>query len=90
MSQKRIAFKVHGTVQGVNFRSFTEKKASGYGLTGWVKNSDDEKVIGEAQGSGEALQKFKKDLGEGPSAAKVVKVETDEIETKSGETSFSA
>lgn len=47
-------------------------------------------VIGEAQGSGEALQKFKKDLGEGPSAAKVVKVETDEIETKSGETSFSA
>lgn len=90
MSQTRIAFKVHGTVQGVNFRSFAEKQASKYGLTGWVKNTSDDKVAGEAQGSEEALEKFKKDLNEGPSAAHVVKVETDNIEAKSGESSFSA
>jgi len=47
-------------------------------------------VVGEAQGSGEALQKFKKDLNDGPSAAHVVKLETKEIDTKNGEASFSA
>lgn len=36
------------------------------------------------------MEKFKKDLNEGPSAAHVVKVETDNIEAKSGESSFSA
>jgi len=50
----------------------------------------DAQVAGEAQGSEEALEKFKKDLNEGPSAAHVVKVETDNIEVKSGESSFSA
>ncbi|KAJ9658884.1 hypothetical protein H2198_003454 [Neophaeococcomyces mojaviensis] len=90
MSQTRISFKVHGTVQGVNFRSFTQKKANSYGVTGWVKNTSDDKVVGEAQGTTEALQKLKKDLNEGPSPAHVVKVETEEITTKDGESSFSA
>lgn len=62
MSLQRIAFKVHGTVQGVNFRyghatherrmvkdvndlrSFTQRQAESYGLTGWVKNTNDDKV----------------------------------------------
>ncbi|KAK5079087.1 hypothetical protein LTR51_001282 [Lithohypha guttulata] len=71
-------------------RSFTETQAQTYGLTGFVKNTSDDKVAGEAQGSEDALQKFKKDLNEGPRAAHVVKVETKEIESKSGESSFSA
>ena len=47
-------------------------------------------VVGEAQGSEEALEKLKKDLNQGPGPAHVVKLETSEIETKSNETSFSA
>lgn len=47
-------------------------------------------VTGEAQGSEEALSKLKKDLNDGPGPAHVVKVETNEIETKDGESSFSA
>ncbi|KAK4937127.1 hypothetical protein LTR10_022179 [Elasticomyces elasticus] len=40
----RIAFTVHGRVQGVGFRDFTQRKASSYGLTGFVKNTSDDKV----------------------------------------------
>ncbi|KAI9873341.1 MAG: hypothetical protein M1830_000515 [Pleopsidium flavum] len=87
---KRISFRVHGEVQGVNFRSFTEKKASSYGLTGWVTNTSNGKVEGEAQGDEESLQKFIKELNNGPSAAHVVKVEKTEQDVKEGEKSFEA
>jgi len=87
---KRIAFTVHGKVQGVCFRDFTQQKASSYGITGYVKNTSDGKVAGEAQGEEEALKKLKSDLNEGPRAAHVVKLEVKDIETKNGESSFDA
>lgn len=37
----QISFTVNGTVQGVNFRSWTEDKARGLGVTGFVKNASD-------------------------------------------------
>ena len=43
---------------------------------------------GEAQGDDESIQKFLKDLNEGPSAAHVVKVEKLETEVKDVENSF--
>ncbi|MCJ1473331.1 hypothetical protein MMC13_001982 [Lambiella insularis] len=85
---KRISFKVHGTVQGVNFRSFAQKKASAYGLTGWVSNTNNDKVVGEAQGDDDSVRKLLKDLNDGPGPAHVVKVEKDELELKEGEKSF--
>lgn len=48
------------------------------------------KVEGEAQGDQSSLDKLKKDLNQGPPAAHVVKLETNEISTKSGESSFRA
>ncbi|KAI9795804.1 MAG: hypothetical protein M1833_006825 [Piccolia ochrophora] len=86
---KRIYFKVHGEVQGVFFRAFTEEKATSYGLTGWVKNSSDGSVEGEAQGDESSIEKLLKDVNKGPSAARVSKVDTSEREVKSGESSFS-
>jgi acylphosphatase len=63
MMSKRIFFRVHGTVQGVNFRfekpisttwqntdvdrSFTQSKAQSYGLTGFVENTPNNKVSGD-------------------------------------------
>lgn len=47
-------------------------------------------VAGEAQGEAEALDKLTKDLHRGPSAAKVDNVEVKDIETKSGESSFTS
>ncbi|KAL8771859.1 MAG: hypothetical protein Q9209_002797 [Squamulea sp. 1 TL-2023] len=85
---KRIKYTVHGDVQGVNFRSFTQSKASSYGLTGWVKNTSSGQVEGEAQGDDEAIQKLLKVLESGPPAATVSEVEKSEVEPKEGESSF--
>ncbi|KAL8938918.1 MAG: hypothetical protein Q9216_003638 [Gyalolechia sp. 2 TL-2023] len=85
---KRIQYTVHGNVQGVNFRSFTESKASSYGLTGWVRNNAKNQVEGEAQGDDEAIQKLLKFLESGPPAANVTKVDKSEMDVKEGESSF--
>jgi len=89
MSQ-RISFTVHGKVQGVFFRDFTQKQAGTYSVTGFAKNSSDGTVTGEAQGDEEALKKFKSALNKGPSRANVTKVEVKDIAVKDGEKSFDA
>ncbi|KAL8961695.1 MAG: hypothetical protein Q9193_001791 [Seirophora villosa] len=68
--------------------SFTQSKASSYGLTGWVKNVAGGKVEGEAQGDEEGIQKLLQVLDSGPSAATVTKVETSDIDLKDGESSY--
>ncbi|KAI4259111.1 MAG: hypothetical protein LQ352_000905 [Teloschistes flavicans] len=73
---------------GVNFRSFTQSKASSYGLTGFVRNNSSDQVEGEAQGDDESIQKLLKVLKSGPPAASVTKVDTSEIDAKKGESSF--
>ncbi|KAF2819531.1 Acylphosphatase [Ophiobolus disseminans] len=88
MSSKRISYKVDGEVQGVNFRSFTQKQAKSIGLTGFVTNVSDGTVQGEAQGSDDAIKQFVQHLNKGPSAASVSGVEHSEISTKSGESGF--
>ncbi|KAL4733756.1 Acylphosphatase-like domain-containing protein [Aspergillus similis] len=88
MATQRIAFKVHGTVQGVGFRDYTMKRAAEYGLNGWVKNTDCGRVEGEAQGSEESIQKFLKDINNGPRHAHVVKLEKKTLDSKDGESQF--
>ncbi|KAJ3505366.1 hypothetical protein NM208_g16200 [Fusarium decemcellulare] len=75
---KRVYFVVHGRVQGVGFRYFTQKKAQEYGVTGWCRNTHDKKVEGEAQGTDEILTKFFKDVDNGPSHARVTQVTQEE------------
>ncbi|GAB7341064.1 hypothetical protein MBLNU457_7384t1 [Dothideomycetes sp. NU457] len=86
---KRISYLVEGSVQGVNFRSFTVDQAQSLGVTGFVKNTPDGTVTGEAQGDQSSLDKFVQHLNKGPSAAKVQKVDTKEISVKQGESDFS-
>ncbi len=45
-------------------------------------------VEGEAQGDEDSLQKFLRDINDGPKHAHVVKVEKSTIELKEGESSF--
>jgi acylphosphatase len=87
-SRQKISYKVEGTVQGVFFRKFTAKQAKSLAITGFVENASDGSVVGEAQGSDDAIQEFVKHLGEGPSAARVSKVDHEDVEAKSGETGF--
>ncbi|KEY72556.1 hypothetical protein S7711_05627 [Stachybotrys chartarum IBT 7711] len=88
---KRVFFVVHGSVQGVGFRYFTQKKAREYGVTGWCRNTNDKKaskVEGEAQGADDVLSRFFKDVDEGPSHARVVQVVKEDRNAVEGEADF--
>ncbi|KOT89943.1 (NiFe) hydrogenase maturation protein HypF [Streptomyces sp. NRRL F-5755] len=50
-------FEVYGTVQGVGFRPFVQRLASGLGLDGWVRNVDGHVVIDTA-GPAPSLHRF--------------------------------
>jgi acylphosphatase len=68
---------VHGRVQGVGFRDFTQRRAEELGLTGWVRNQPDGTVEAVAEGDRATLERFLALLNRGPNAARVVRVETD-------------
>ncbi|USP80100.1 uncharacterized protein yc1106_07374 [Curvularia clavata] len=89
MSSKRIQYKVEGRVQGVNFRSFTQKQARSLGVTGYVTNASDGSVQGEAQGSEDKINDFIQHLNKGPPASSVSKVDHSDIATKADESGFS-
>ncbi|KAJ5603953.1 hypothetical protein N7537_006909 [Penicillium hordei] len=84
----QIAFKVHGTVQGVGFRDFTQKCAKLDGLKGWVRNTTCGRVEGEAQGSDEKVKKFLQRIDKGPSMAHVVKLEKRDLDVRHDEEGF--
>lgn len=44
MSVRRVHAVVHGLVQGVFFRDYTQQKAKELGLSGWVRNLPDRTV----------------------------------------------
>ena len=44
--------------------------------------------MGEAQGDEESIKKLLKDIGKGPSGARVVKVEKESMEVQEGEGGF--
>ncbi|XP_055331956.1 acylphosphatase-2-like isoform X2 [Paramacrobiotus metropolitanus] len=54
-----VEFEVFGLVQGVFFRKYTQRHAQELGLTGWVQNTPRDTVIGQLQGSKEAVEKMK-------------------------------
>lgn len=54
-----------------------------------MADDDRSQVSGEAQGDQSSLDKFVQHLNQGPSAAKVSKVDQKEISTKEGESGFS-
>ncbi len=70
------AIRVSGTVQGVGFRAFVQKKALQHSLFGYVENHPDGTVYLEVSGPSEALESFVRALWTGPSpVAKVENVE---------------
>ncbi len=66
---------VWGRVQGVGFRWWTRRTASALGLAGHVRNLANGAVEVQARGNGEALDALEKALLEGPSMARVDRLE---------------
>ena len=66
---------VRGLVQGVFFRKYTQQKAYELNITGWVRNTDDDRVEIFAQGEENNLEKFIEWCKEGPPKAEVENIE---------------
>ena len=69
---------VRGRVQGVGFRDFAQRAATGLGLTGYDRNLDDGRVEVYAVGPQEKLEEFSGKLRHGPRWSDVWGVEEQE------------
>jgi len=67
---------ISGFVQGVGFRQFIKQNALKLGLTGWVKNLQDNRVEAVFVGSKENIEKMITLCRKGPFLSEVKDVET--------------
>jgi acylphosphatase len=74
-----VRFVVSGIVQGVGFRWFTVRRATGLGLTGFVRNLADGRVEVVAAGDSSTVGELEAALRVGPRSAQVASVEKAEI-----------
>ena len=73
---QRLEAKIYGRVQGVGFRVFVRDKALALGLTGYARNKFmPRRVEVVAEGPKPALQTLLRFLEEGPSLARVERVD---------------
>lgn len=72
---QRVHLKIHGRVQGVFFRANTQKEAQGLGLVGWVRNTHDGGVEAVAEGERALIEAFVAWCHQGPSHARVDRVD---------------
>lgn len=75
---KHLNIRVTGLVQGVFYRATASLKASQLGITGFVRNERDGSVYIEAEGHADKLAIFAMWCQQGPTGARVEKVETEE------------
>ncbi len=73
--RKRVVVLVSGLVQGVFYRTETERKATELNLTGWAKNEPLGLVKIVSEGEKENLEKLIEWTKQGPTLAKVDKIE---------------
>lgn len=75
---KRVHAYISGRVQGVFFRAATQRAAMDFNITGWVRNIADGRVEAVFEGEDENVDKMLAWCHEGPPAARVEKVLTQE------------
>jgi acylphosphatase len=79
---KHYNITITGRVQRIGYRFSTMQSAYRYGVHGFVKNLDDDKVYIEAEGEENNLQDFLQWCKKGPLGAKVENVDFAEGELK--------
>ena len=84
MSEKTVAVRISGRVQGVSFRAWVEREARRRGLGGWVRNCADGSVEARFAGPAGTVDEMVALCREGPAAARVDGVETREVEAEPG------
>ena len=78
---------IHGFVQGVSFRAWTQHQAQLHGLCGWVRNRRDGAVEAVFSGPGDLVDVMLKACHEGPAGSRVDRVEVIEGDPPGGEPS---
>jgi acylphosphatase len=81
---RSVLVRVSGRVQGVGFRDWTQRKAAGLGLSGWVRNLATGEVEALFTGSRETVDKMLAAVRRGPQLARVDDVKVQEGEPASG------
>jgi len=76
----RMAFRVHGRVQGVGFRYYVREQAWDLGIAGWVRNEFDGTVTGEAAGEPLLMEEFHRILMRGTSMSYVTRLDWTPLE----------
>jgi acylphosphatase len=85
MAQHRsVVVRVSGRVQGVGFRDWTQHKARGLGLSGWVRNLASGEVEALFCGPPDVVEKMLAAVRRGPQLARVDDVKVDSGEPASG------
>jgi acylphosphatase len=72
---RTVHVKIEGRVQGVGYRAWTYRVATGLGLAGWVRNRTDNAVEAVFHGPREAVRDMLVLCEKGPSGASVTSVE---------------
>ena len=85
---KRIYIKIHGYVIGVGFRYYIWQIAQKFGVLGYVKNCSDGTVEIEAEGQEERLKDLLEWAKQGPSQARIDKLEFKWLDNKHEFNSF--
>lgn len=75
----RVAFVVHGHVQGVGFRAFARREAQALELRGYVRNEWDRTVCGRVEGPESQLEAFREALARGPVFGRVSRLDWDPL-----------
>ncbi|PSL45193.1 acylphosphatase [Salsuginibacillus halophilus] len=70
---------VHGRVQGVGFRQFTQQAAMRHNVFGWVQNEDDGTVRLAAEGTAGQMDAFLSEVRKGSPVSKVTEVDVQEV-----------
>jgi acylphosphatase len=71
LEMKRAHLVVHGRVQGVFFRVYTQREAERLGLSGWVRNRSNGTVEAVVEGPVEAVNALVQWCERGPGMARV-------------------
>jgi acylphosphatase len=71
----RLEATIRGRVQGVGFRYFVLREATGLGLSGWVANRADGGVECQAEGPRDRLEALLRSLQDGPPGAWVDRID---------------
>jgi acylphosphatase len=69
--QRCVRVSIEGTVQGVGYRYWTERVATGLDLTGWVRNRRDGSVEALFCGEGDHVAEMLQRCRDGPRSARV-------------------